>query len=207
MPPLLAATTGHLRRLARLDLSVFEDLRFDASATVPAILVAVSSIALLALGGWLWWLTTPGLGDDGSVFVKTVLLGTLFGAGAWLAWLLVIYAVLRQISRVTVPIEQLLRTAGFAASPLALGLAMVVPSISFGVGLVALAAWVATTHVAVERTVGRGGGDVLVANLAGFAVWAIIMSLLATGSNQIGPGPFLAESIWDALAGRNVTFG
>ncbi|MCK9487179.1 MAG: hypothetical protein M0R73_10865 [Dehalococcoidia bacterium] len=207
MPSPLNATIGHLRRLATLDLDVFDDLRFDASATAPAIVVAVTGMALLGLGGWLWWVTTPGLGDTASVFLKTVILGTIFGAGAWLAWLLVIYAVLRQLSRITVPMEQLLRTAGFAAAPLVLGLGMVVPSISFGVGLVALAAWVATTHVAVERTVGRGGGDVLAANLAGFAVWAIVMSLLATGSNQIGPGPFLAESIWDAISGRTVTFG
>lgn len=207
MPPLLNTTIGHLRRLATLDLEVFDDLRFDPAATLPAILVAVVSMALLGIGGWLWWVTTPGLGDDASVFLKTVILGTIFGAGAWLAWLLVIYAVLRQLSRLTVPMEQLLRTAGFAAAPLVLALGMVIPSISFGIGLLALAAWVATTQVAVERTIGRGGGDVLAANLAGFAVWAIVMSLLATGSNQIGPGPFLAESIWDAIAGQNITFG
>lgn len=207
MPPLLTATTARLRRLAMLDLSVFDDLRFDQSATVPAIAVAVVSMALLGLGGWLWWATTPGLGDDASVFFKTVILGTVFGAGAWLAWLLVIYAVLRQVSRVTLPIEQLLRTAGYAAAPLVIALGMVIPSVSFGIGLLALAAWVTTTQAALERTLGRGGGDVLAANLAGFAVWAIVMSLLATGSNQIGPGPFLAESIWDAIAGRNVTFG
>ncbi len=207
MPPLLTATAGRLRRLAAFDLTVFDDLRFDASATVPAIAVAVVSIALLGLGGWLWWATTPGLADDTSVFIKTVLLGTVFGTGAWLGWLLVIYAVLRQVSRVTVPMEQLLRTAGFAAAPLVIALGMVIPSISFGVGLLALAAWAGATHAALERTLGRGGGDVLAANLAGFGVWVIVMSLLATGSNQIGPGPFLAESIWDAIAGRNITFG
>jgi hypothetical protein len=32
------------------------------------------------------------------------------------------------------------------------------------------------------------------------------MSLLATGTNQIGPGPFLAESIWDAVTGTGVIF-
>lgn len=207
MPPLLAATVGRLRRLTLLDLGVFDELRFDASATVSAIGVAVASIALLGLGGWLWWVTTPGLGDDASVFLKTVVLGTLFGTGAWLGWLLVIYAVLRQVSRVTVPIEQLLRTAGFAAAPLVLALGMLIPSISFGMGLLALASWAGMTHAALERTLGRGGGDVLAANLAGFGTWVIVMSLLATGSNQIGPGPFLAESIWDALAGRSITFG
>src|SRR5690606_6378888 len=119
----------------------------------------------------------------------------------WLLWLLVVYAVLQRLARITVPVDQLLRAAGFAALPLALGVLMVVPSVSFGVGLVALAGWVALTQVAIERTVGVSSGAVIVANLAGFAAWAIVMSLLATGSNQVAPGPFLAESIWDAITG------
>ena len=204
MPPALQRPLLYLRRLARLDLDVFDDIRGDASATAPALLIAAAGLALLGLGGWLWWVVA-GLSDVTSVFVKTVILGGAFGFGAWLVWLLVIYAVLRRVSGLAIPVEQLLRTAGFASSTLVIALGMAIPAVSFGVGLLALAAWVATTHVAVERTVGRGGGDVLAANLAGFGAWAIIMSLLATGTNQIGPGPFLAESIWDAVTSMNFT--
>ena len=46
----------------------------------------------------------------------------------------------------------------------------------------------------------------LVANLAGFGAWAVIMSLLATATNQTAPGPFLAESIWEAVTGGRVVF-
>ncbi|MEX2031965.1 MAG: hypothetical protein WEA81_03765 [Dehalococcoidia bacterium] len=205
MSPMLATTLGRLRRLATLDLDVFDELRFDPSATLPSLVVAATGLLALGLGGWLWWITS-GLGDTGAVFVKTVILGTAFGLGAWLLWLLVIYAVLRRISNLTMQVEQLIRAAGFAAAPLVIALGMAIPSISFGVGLLALVAWAGATHVAVERTVGRGGGDVLAANLAGFGAWVILMSLLATGTNQIGPGPFLAESIWDAVTGTGVIF-
>ncbi|MEX1021752.1 MAG: hypothetical protein WD058_01270 [Dehalococcoidia bacterium] len=203
--PALHSTVARLRRLALLDLRVFDELRFDSTATVPALVIAAVGLIALGLGGWLWWVVS-GLGDTGAVFVKTVLLGAAFGFAAWLLWLLVIYAVLRQVSDLTLPVEQLLRTAGFATAPLVLALAMVIPAISFGVGLLALAAWAVTTHVAVERTIGRTGGDVLAANLAGFGAWVIVMSLLATGSNQIGPGPFLAESLWDAITSANLVF-
>lgn len=206
MPSMLSTTLGRLRRLALLDLDVFDDLRFDPAATIPSLIVAAVSMVMLGLGGWFWWITS-GLGDTGAVFVKTVILGTAFGLAAWLLWLLVIYAVLRRTSHITMQVEQLIRGAGFAASPLVIALGMAIPSIAFGVGLLALVAWAGATHVAVERAVGRGGGDVLAANLAGFGAWVILMSLLATGTNQIGPGPFLAESIWDAVTGAGVIFG
>jgi len=205
MPPFLSTTAGRLRRIITLDEHAFDELRFDGSATVPAVAVAYASLFILGLGGWLWW-RLSGLGEPGTVFVKTVLLGSLFGFAAWLVWLLVIYTVLRRISGITIQVEQLLRTAGFASVVLVTALGMVLTPIAFGVGLFALAAWAGATQMAVERTVGRGGRDVLAANLAGFAAWLAIMSLLATGTNQIGPGPFLAESVWDAVVGSNVVF-
>lgn len=200
MPTVITPTLTRLRRLALLDLSVFDEVRFDRSATVPSLVVAAVSLLLFGLGGWLWWLASP-LGDTAGVFVKTVILGAMFGFALWLVWLLVVYSVLRRISGLTVEVEQLVRTAGLAAAPLVLAMLMVVPSISFGVGLLALGGWLVATQVAVERTAGRPGGDVVLANLLGFGVWVIGMSLLATGSNQIGSGPFLAESIWDAVTG------
>ena len=203
MPPFLSATLGRFRRIATLDESVFDDLRLDATATVPALLTTVLGLLSLGLGGWIWW-RMAGLGEAGTVFLKSVLLGGVFGFGAWLLWLLIIYTVLQRASGVTIRVEQLLRTAGFASVVLVLALGMAIPPIAFGVGIVALLAWAVTTQLAVERTVGRGGGDVVAANLAGFAVWVLIMSLIATGTNQVGPGPFLAESVWDAVTGVGV---
>jgi hypothetical protein len=196
-------TVTRLRRLALLDVSVFDEAQYDTTATLPAIAVAAGSLLLLGLGGWLWWIVS-GLADTASVFVKTVVLSAAFGLLLWAVWLLVVYAVLRRISGVTLDVEQLIRSAGLACAPLAAGVLMAIPTISFGVGLVALAGWVAATQVAIERTARRSGGDVVLANLLGFAAWAIGMSLLATGSNQIAPGPFLAESIWDAVTGYRV---
>ena len=206
MPPAIAHTLGRLRRLVMLDDSVYDELRRDNSATIPA--VAVTAIGLLAfgLGGWLWWFLSD-LGDTGSVFLKTVILGTIFGFVAWLGWMLVVYAALRRLAGLTLQVEQLLRTAGFASGVLVLGLAMVLIPLGFGIGLVVLIAWFGGTQIAIERTVGRGGSDVLVANLAGFAAWLLVMSLISTGTNQIGPGPFLADAVWDAVTGSGLTFG
>ena len=194
----MQATITRIGRIAQLDFSVFDEVRFDSHATVSSLAIATGTTFLFGLGGWLWW-TVSGLGDVGAVFVKSVVLGTLFSLVLWLVWLLVVYSVLLRIAHVAVPVEQLVRSAGLATAPLALGLLMFVPAISFGIGLVAIGGWVLMTQVAIERSTGISGGAVTIANAAGFAVWAIVMSLLATSTSQLAPGPFLAESIWEAL--------
>jgi hypothetical protein len=204
MPPLLTDTLSRLRRLAMLDDRVYDELRYESSATLPAVGVTVVGLLALGLGGWLWWFVSD-LGDTGSVFLKTVLLGTIFGFVGWLVWLLIVYVALRQLAGITVQVEQLIRTAGFASGVLVIGLAMVITPVGFGVGVLALVAWAGATHIAIERTVGRGGSVVMAANLLGFAAWLVVMSLLSTGTNQIGPGPFLAEAVWDAINGISVT--
>ena len=134
------------------------------------------------------------------MLLKSVVVGTLFSLALWLVWLLVAYALLQRLAGVTVPIEELLRAAGLATAPLALGLLMVVPAISFAVGLFALGAWAVTTQIAIERCAPGLGGPAVAANLAGFAIWLVAMSLLATASDPLAPGPFLAESIWEAAS-------
>jgi hypothetical protein len=202
---MLTTTLTRLRRLILMDLDVLDEVRADTAALIPAIATAVVSMLLLAMGGWLWWVIS-GLGDRGSVFLKSVVFGSLFALFAWLIWLLVAYTVLQRVGRITLPVDQVIRVAGFATFPLGIGILMAIPSISFGVGLVALAGWVAMTQVALERVAGHSSGALVLANVAGFGAWAIVMSLLATGSNQVAPGPFLAESIWDAITGANVIF-
>ncbi len=202
----MAATLARLRRLIEFDLSVFDDARYDPTATVWSLVVAAVSMALFALGGWFWWVFS-GLGDVGAVFLKSVVLGTLFSLALWLVWLLVVYAVLQRLTGRAVQMDELVRATGLATAPLALGLLMLVPAVSFAAGLFALATWVLTTQVAVERVSVADIGQAMIANLAGFGAWVIVMSLLATASNQLAPGPFLAESIWDAVTALDVASG
>jgi hypothetical protein len=68
---------------------------------------------------------------------------------------------------------------------------MALPLVSFGLGLLALAAWVALTQAAIERSTGAPAGAAFAANLAGFLAWAVVMSVLSTAQQQLAPGPFL----------------
>ncbi|MDP6605951.1 MAG: hypothetical protein QF664_06810, partial [Dehalococcoidia bacterium] len=51
---------------------------------------------------------------------------------------------------------------------------------------------------------GAPQGIAMLANLAGFAAFVVLMSLLTTASNQLGPGPLLAESLWESISGYEV---
>ena len=183
---------GRLWRLARFDLDVLDELRRDSGATAPALVVAICSMLLYGVGGWLWWVRDD-FSQAGDLFFKSVVVGTLFALVLWLVWLLVVYLVLLQVSRVMTPVDQLLRAAGFAAAPLALGLFMVVPGVSLGVGVLALGGWLLFTQSAVERCAPRADGAATLANLVGFGVWLVVMSLLALGEEPYVPGSFLVE--------------
>jgi hypothetical protein len=178
-----------------LDLSVLDEVRFDPRASLPSLFVAAFSLSLFGLGGWLWWWRS-GLGDGGEVLYKSVVLGTLTGLALWLLWLLATYATLERVLGVPVRVEELLRAMGLATAPLALGLLMVVPFVSFGIGLLAVGGWLLATQVAIERSTPASSAQALVANMAGFAIWVLGMSLLAA-SDPFAPGPFLAESLFE----------
>lgn len=198
-------TLRRLGRLATLDLRVLDEVRLDPAATLPALVIAILSIAMLGLGGWLWWIAS-GLGDASPLLLKSVVLGTGFATAAWIVWLIVAYAVLNRLAHVPIDVGAVLRAAGFACVPLCIALLMAIRPIAFGIGMTAVAAWVAATQIALQRASGRPGGEAWLANVTGFGAWAVVMSLLATASNQTAPGPFLAESIWEAVTSGRVAF-
>ena len=64
-----------LGRLIRLDLTVFDDVKDDVTATVPALAVMLVASLVAGLGSWLWWVVQDFPGKTGEVFLKTFILG------------------------------------------------------------------------------------------------------------------------------------
>lgn len=188
-----------LVRLARLDTTVFDEVRLDASATLPAVLVAAVSTLLAGLGGWLWW-SIQDYGDAGDILLQSVLLGSLFSIALWIVWLLVTWVVLTQVFRDNADWQQMLRTMGMAAAPLALSFLMFIPGVSFGIALASIALFFGLTTIAVQAVTTANAARVLVANLAGFAVWAIVLGLLVGTDDAYAPGIFLYDAPAEAVA-------
>jgi hypothetical protein len=184
---------GWLRRLAALDTSVFDDIRGNPTATIPAVAVVSTSILLYGLGGWLWWMLQD-FPEAGDTLVKSTIIGSLLAIAIWhIVWLGVVYILLTQFFRERVFLEQLLRVMGIAMAPMALGVLMWVPEVSFAVGLSALVLAFGLSVIAIQRVTTADAARVLVSSFAGFVVWAGVLTLLASSTNQYAPGVFLFD--------------
>src|SRR3990172_1071364 len=94
----LAILTDRLQRLLRLDTSVFDEVRRDPAATVPAFLVAAGSTFLAGVGGWLWWIVQD-FHDAGKVFFLSTIVGSFVSMALWILWLAVSWVMLTQFFR------------------------------------------------------------------------------------------------------------
>ena len=192
------ALTARLMRLAKLDTSIFDEVRLDTSATIPSVAVAVVATFLAGLGGWLWWIMQD-FGDSGKVMMQSFILGSIFSVALWVVWLLIVYVLLTQVFRAQADIQQLVRTMGMAAAPLALSVLMFIPALDFGIGLASLALLFGLTTFAIQASTSASAGQVLVCNAAGFAIWAIVLALLVGSDSFFAPGIFLVDATKEAM--------
>jgi hypothetical protein len=192
------AVRDALRRVALLDGSVFAEIREDVTLTVPALLVAAIAMSASALGGFLWSMVE--FEPDSEFFWKTVLLGTVFGLLFWGIAVGAIFMMLRSIVKIDVKMDEVLRVAGFATAPLGIGLFIFIPEIAFGIGLLSVSLFLALLVVALHTAFDVSVDKALLAVLPGFAIWVLILPLLATTENPFGPGVFVFDWAQDALA-------
>jgi fructose-specific phosphotransferase system IIC component len=71
---------------------------------------------------------------------------------AVVVWLLIVYVLLTQVFRAQADIQQLVRTMGMAAAPLAISVLMFIPVLDFGIGLASLALLFGLTTIAIQAS-------------------------------------------------------
>ena len=187
----VGAAAERIRRLARFDTTVFDEVRDEPGQTLPAVAIVLAGVLLAALGGWLWlWIEFDRL-DTGRIIIREFLIGTIFAVLMWAVWVLIAELVLVQAYGLQVSRWALMRCMGYAAAPAALMLLVLIRSLSFGIGLVALAAWWALSGHAIRAAVPTATpAQVSVANLAGFALFTLVLSVLAHQAGM-APGVFV----------------
>ncbi len=185
-----------LLRLAKLDLTVFDDVKDDVSATVPTLTVAVVASFLSGLGSWLWYTFKdfPG-GDSGGVFIKSFLIGSVLQVGVWFLWVYVAAMILSRGLGVTADLNRLLRTMALAFAPMAIAVLMLISFLTIPFGVIAVAATFGLTYVAIQAATDADSQQVMLANIVGFVVFAVALGILANVSDVsnlggLAPGLF-----------------
>lgn len=188
--PDFARVFASAARLLRLDTTVFRELAGDQRALIPSLALVAVALLLMSLGGWLWWLLEIDFGS-GRFFARSVVGGTIFAYLLWLGWVWVAGFILERGFRRRASFLALIPPLGLAAIPFALGLLMLIDPLMRAFGIGAIAATVALTQVALQEATDATPGEALAANLAGFLLWAVILSFLGGGTRNLGPGMFM----------------
>ncbi len=178
------------RFLLKLDTGVFEEMRDDTTATVPALIIVAVSFLLFGLGGWFWWLA-EGYSDGGKIFWQSVLLGSVFAIALWGVWIGIAYVLLVNLFHYTADIQRMVRSCSFATIPLIIGVLLFIPGINIGVGIAVLGLFFLLMDIGIQVSVDAQPGHVIVATFAGFIVFCLVLSLLVTKDNGLAPGVFL----------------
>lgn len=177
------AVLDRVMRLARLDTTVFDEVKDDLNETVPAVAIVAIASLIAGIGVWLWLLVEAPSGIDvdfGNVLVNVLLLGTIFSVVLWAAWVAVTYVVLVQVYKESVDFQTLLRPMGYAAIPLVITVFMVISGVALAIGVVALGLWFVFAIYATQAASNASSDRVVISTLAGFAVYCVVMAFLAS---------------------------
>ena len=190
----LQSVSGWLGRLARLDLTVFEEVRSDPSATPGAIVVVFLASVLAGIGSWLWAVQTDGV-SAGDVFVKSLVIGSILQTLAWFIWVYLVFQVLARAYGARTDFYELIRSMGFAFAPVAMSVLIAITAFAVPFGVAALAGATLFSHFAIQSSSSAEPRQILIANFVGFLSFAVVMGVLANIAevNTVGglaPGLF-----------------
>jgi hypothetical protein len=176
-----AMLMGWILRLARLDFSVFDDIRNERSATAGAVLIVLGAGIIAGLGSWGWSLQYTeydGL-DPAPVFLKTVIAGSVIQLIIWFAWVYIAYILTARGFGAQVSFQELVRTMGLAFAPVAISIGVAVAPLAVPFGVFSLAITFLFTNIAIEQASDLNTRESMLANLAGFAVFLVFMGAAA----------------------------
>jgi len=190
----LQSVSGWLGRLARLDLTVFEEVRSDPSATPGAIVVVFLASVLAGIGSWLWAVQTEGV-SAGEVLVKSLIIGSILQTLVWFIWVYLVFQVLARAYGARTDFYELIRSMGFAFAPVAMSVLIAITAFAVPFGVAALAGATLFSHFAIQSSSSAEPRQVLIANFVGFLSFAVVMGVLANIAevNTVGglaPGLF-----------------
>jgi hypothetical protein len=211
---------GRLRGAMALDSSAYRDIAGDPGAIRAALFIVVAATLLAGLGGLLWtgrlsqdttlpgefWggFTSPNFiyATDVDRFIShSIILGGTLQVVSWLAWVGVTQLYLWAFGE-SPSFPRLARVMGYAFAPIGLQLFVFPNGMELAAGALSFGYCCAAMVIAVEAAAGTSRGRAAVAVLAGFAFFAIALSLLGSGNRDLAPGVFSLNPLPISVATR-----
>ena len=174
----LQSVSGWLGRLARLDLTVFEEVRSDPSATPGAIVVVFLASIMAGIGSWLWAVQWRGV-EATEVFVKSLVVGSIIQTAVWFIWVYLVFQVLARAYGARTDFYELIRTMGFAFAPVGISILIAINSFAVPFGVAALAGAALLSYFAIQASSDADARQALVANFVGFLTFVVVMGVFA----------------------------
>jgi len=173
----LQTAAGWLGRLARFDFTVFDEIRADRTATISAIVIVFGASFLAGMGSWLWAVFNRELSelDRSEVLVKSFLIGMFVQTAVWFLWVYIVRWILDWGYQIKVDALALVRTMGFAFAPVGFSVLVLIGGLALPIGLIAFGATLLLTTAAIQSASEAEMREAMVANLAGFAAFLIVM--------------------------------
>ena len=152
---------GRMIAAATLDVSVYEEVEADSSATGQAALVVVLAAIASAIGA----------ADKNAI-------GTLIGAiVGWAIWAAVTYIIGKTVFKGTATWGELLRTLGFAQTPALLNVLGIIPLVG-GIVAVVVGIWLLITGViAIRQALDISTVKAVVVAILGWLALMLMMAL------------------------------
>lgn len=180
---------GWLGRVARLDFTVFDEVKNERTATASAVLVVLTASVTAGLGSWIWALqhdNFEGL-DPAEVFVKTVIGGGLVQTAVWFLWVFIAQLVVVRAFGAQALFSDLMRTMGLAFAPMYLSILVGIAPLAVPFGVFSLAMTFLLSNIAIEQASGVTTREATFANMAGFGIF---LAFMGAASNVMEAGVF-----------------
>ncbi len=179
------------RRLLAGDLRTLRETAENETDGAPTLAVMALAALAGALGAWLWLVFNSGEVSAGYAAARVVGLGLVCSVAAWAAFAAATWWTMQRLFDVRVELQRLARPLALAAGFGVWQLVLLVPGISFAVGLLGLMAWFLLSVVAVRAAspeLDERGAVISVG--IGFSVYVLLLTLAANLAG-IAPGVFV----------------
>jgi hypothetical protein len=170
----LSMLLERMMRAARLDSNLFEEVEADLSATSQAATV----VGIVALCTGLGSGITQAMAGNTGLAIAGFVGGIVMAFIGWVAWSYITYFIGTSLFKGQATPGELLRTAGFAETPMVLNIVAFVPILGFIVSLVAFVWFVIAGVIALRQALDIPTGQAVITAIIGLIPLALLNCLL-----------------------------